>query len=81
MGTSLRCANGQRCNLHQRFALPALRLRSFEHEQLFLFGRALDEHGEAEVQGESDRVDEAGAAAGAAAAEADKAEEEAPAAA
>ena len=45
------------------------------------FGADFDEHGEAEVQGESDRVDEAGAAAGAAAAEADKAEEEAPAAA
>ena len=44
------------------------------------FGADFDEHGEAEVQGESDRVDEAGAAAGAAAAEADKAEEEAPAA-
>ena len=45
------------------------------------FGADFDEHGEAEVQGESDRVDEAGAAAGAAAADADKAEEEAPAAA
>ena len=45
------------------------------------FGADFDEHGEAEVQGESDRVDEAGAAAGEAAAEADKAEEEAPAAA
>ena len=45
------------------------------------FGADFDEHGEPEVQGESDRVDEAGAAAGAAAAEADKAEEEAPAAA
>ena len=45
------------------------------------FGADFDEQGEPLDKGESDRVDDAGAAAGEAAAEADKAEEEAPAAA